>query len=65
MQTELKEVQYYKERKEGYRESVQSDIERKEKEEAHTNELLANNTGALAQANIKKYIYFISRDYIK
>ena len=38
---------------------------RKEKEEAHTNELLANNTGALAQASIKKYIYFISRDYIK
>lgn len=41
MQTELKEVQYYKERKEGYRESVQSDIERKEKEEVEEAKRLA------------------------
>jgi glutamate synthase domain-containing protein 2 len=32
MQTELKEVQYYQERKEGYKESVQNDIVRKNQE---------------------------------
>ena len=32
MQTELKEVEYFKERKSGYKESVKSDIERKERE---------------------------------
>jgi hypothetical protein len=41
MQTELKEVQYFQERKDGYRDSVQSDIERKEREKAEEAKRLA------------------------
>jgi hypothetical protein len=40
MQSELKEGEYFKERTEGYRESVQSDIERKDREKKEEDERL-------------------------
>ena len=41
MQTELKELEYYKERKAGYKDSVKSDIKRQEQEEREEEERLA------------------------
>lgn len=41
MQNELKEIQYFKERKEGYRDSVKNDVERKEREKEEEAKRLA------------------------
>ena len=41
MQTELKEIEYFKERKEGYKESVKADIKRKEEERVEEEKRLA------------------------
>ena len=41
MQRDLKEAEYFKERKEGYKESIQSDIERKLREKKEKEERLA------------------------
>jgi Skp family chaperone for outer membrane proteins len=55
MQSEMKEIQYFKEREEGYRDSVDNDIQRKEKEAKEEAERLAKEKAEIERmATIQK-----------